>query len=535
MREPISPARIVDLVLANLCVVVALFVIVLASNLARAFYGLESYSAVIDYLNIFSGVVSVFTVASILYKERQGHRKEETLKEAFRQEVSRSFLEAKEAIHDLITIPPELVDVIVNKTFLRFWPEYLLKQNVDSNMEFEVISFFFDEIRRNLQLRESAKLMLTYVYLTKHAPASVNALFDRLDRSRFDIEGTPEWEFARLQVLWQTSQGLTVEGMLERITVPKEEEVDESIAGMSGQSILYKKIVEESKSKERILNLQRLLARFISEGYISSKGLLSLIKTEHDLLCVMKFEGGLASSLKLFKESTEKTPFKKVLLDLGFIQPSRRDYFTFLLPVDRLPEQFRPSPGDFVEEVVIPRVREEWRRLAEQYGFRRLRKPTFAYIAFVIKRHEISLMKLNMRFTGALEDLIGNISPQDAAKVLLSQLHRIPTVMRRMELDSLLDHASDRLREGVRQAEPQIREALGRDLGLEIVDVTDYRKLKDHVDDFSRILMEKTNEVLLTLEYRRKLDGQKAKDIVMEIILNAQDLDDLMKVIQSGR
>jgi hypothetical protein len=533
MRGGTLFGKIVDIVLANLSTVGALIVIAFFSNLARTLIGLEPYSGIVDFLNVFAGIVSIFTVVSISYRERQTHRQRETLRQALRAEISRRFQEVEEATHDLIGLPPELVEVTIDRTFSRFWPEYQLSQNVDSNMEFEMISSLFDEIKRTRQLREGVRMLLEYVYLSKYAPVLVTAFFNRLDKSKLDIEGTPEWEFARLQVLWQRGQGLKVSEMLEEITSPKKEEVDASIAGMSGQSALYKKILEKSESERRLLTLQRLLARFMGEGYVSSTGLLSLVRTEHDILCIMKFEGGLSSSLKMFKDGIERTPFKKVLLDLGFIQPSRREYFTFLLPIDRLPERYRLAPKDFVEEVIIPRVRQEWNELAERYSFRRLQKPTFAYIAFVIKRHEVLSMKFNMRFTRDLENLMGSISPQDAARVLISQLHRIPVVMRRMELDSLLDHGSDRLKEGVRQAEPEIREALRKDMGFEIVDITDYRRLKDQIEEFSNILMTKTNEVLPTLEYRRKLGEQMARLFAEEIVLNAEDLDDLIRTVQS--
>ena len=520
--------RILNLLLANLVAVIATLGIALVLEVVAFVFGGPSYLVVMQALADVSIVLSLMTASGFFYRELQSKSQRKLLRDKLESELRLRFKALEDALGALVNIPTSLEEDFIANGTSKFTPEYSVKQAVDFQMEAEVTRMMLGNLTSTLRLTESSKLFLEYVYFSKNAPELASSVYDRIDKAKLEIEGSTEWEFAALRQLWIPGSGQTLDGLRHAIGGIEKDTAEHAVAAITGQSLILERLLHAEDSQRRLANLQRLFDRFITQGYISGKGMLSMVKTKHDILSVLKFEGGLSSSLTMFKIGNIQTPFKRVLLDLGFVQPNRYDFFTFLKAVDDLPEEYRNDPASFVDAVVIPRVKAEWQALSTKYRWKRLQKMTYAYVAFVVKAHEFVMQQANMKFTRALQGLIAQVSPEDSAKVLIDQVHRIPAVVGQMEMDMLIDSATDKQRVEVREAGEAIVDGL-HEIGYEITRVIDYRKLKDDQERFARVIAEKTTSVIKTYESRGRLTIKKARDFAKDIVLNAQDLYDLTR------
>jgi len=133
-----------------------------------------------------------------------------------------------------------------------------------------------------------------------------------------------------------------------------------------------------------------------------------------------------------------------------------------------------------------------------------------------------------MQFRQEFEDqILGKLTPKQTAKLIVTQIHSIPKILRKMEVDSLTTELTDSQRLALRESEPEIRREIGKELGVTIGDVTDYSKLESHKDAFSNILSEWINKKLP--QRARKCKPETAQKVTEDILSNAIDIRNLIE------
>jgi len=523
-------AKLADLLIAKLAVVLLVLAVIAATNLLARLFSEPSFQSWLSILNTVEILLAISAFGSAVYlrmtQSRQRREERSSLLSEIRLRLERVL---ESSVGYLILDNDEAKESIIQNIASRLAPRYHLSKIIDPDTELEIVQTCLVNVKKYVTMDEGKQLFLVYLYLTKYSPENIQIFLDRLNKRKMHQDKTAESVFLRLLTAHDKSTAATFEELESHAQALPKEELDATALDIAGQGPIYEKIAETAKNERRYENLKRIVSIVISQGYVSTRGLLPFLQTEGDILCVIKSEAGLSSSLRgLFKTRKEMTPFKRVLLDYGFIQPSRREYFTFILPLSRAPEQYRQNVHLFMEKEIMPKVRKDWERLYQTYGYKRLQYPTYGYLAFIVKRPDMSWTRVNMQFRQEFEDqILGKLTPKQTAKLIVTQIHSIPKILRKMEVDSLTTELTDSQRLALRESEPEIRREIGKELGVTIGDVTDYSKLESHKDAFSNILSEWINKKLP--QRARKCKPETAQKVTEDILSNAIDIRNLIE------
>jgi len=523
--------KLADLITANIAIVLLVLAVLVVIDLASRFVPQINLGAWLSILDILAILLTIASFGASVYRKRVQSRQEREEEEKLRSEIRLRLERILESSTGYLSLDDEKAkESIVQDISSSFAPRYHLYKLIDTETELEIAQALLANISRHTPIEEGKQLFLTYLYLTKYSTENAQLFLDRLNKRKMRQHGTTESAFLRLLTAYDKTIAATFEELEAQAKELAKEELDVAVVDVTGQGLIYEKIAETAKNERRYENLKRIVSVVINQGYISTRGLLPFLQTEGDILCVIKSEAGLSSSLRsLFMSGKEMTPFKKVLLDYGFVQPSRRDYFTFILPSSRIPQQYRQSVHLFMEKEIIPRVCKEWERLYQTYGYKRLQTPTYGYLAFIVKRPDMSWTRVNMQFRQQFEDqILGRLTPSQTAKLIVTQIHSIPKILRQMEADSLTTVATDSQKLALRESEPEMRKEIENQLGISIRDIADYSKLESSKDAFSDILGRWVNEKLSPRAWK-KCDPETAHKITEEIVSNAIDIKNLIE------
>lgn len=509
-----------------LIVVVTLALLVVLLGIG---FGVE-YSVFYTILNAISVFLGIIMTIAVLYNKYVRKQYLKSLKQEFHGVVQARLENWLPRISRFYKISREALSEIIRSVSLHFFKRYEATEQIDRGFEEEIDDKILEKIQAHLKFSNSLKMYFEYDFITRFRPFKVQSFFDRLNKQKISIDGTDESEFFKMFYLLNKNPKLSLKKLQSKVIEVKISD----IVSFVNQFVILPSVVEKLKTfvkdKRRYDNLVKVVNRCVLQGYISSQGLISLLDNASDIFCVIKFEGGLSQLQNVFSRDNP-TPFKKVLLDYGFVQPSKYAYFTFMLPANKVPEKYRTNIDLFMKEEIIPKVEKKWRRLKARYStIDRIRHgPDYKYMAFIIKRAHLKWDNLKQRFGTEFErKILGELDKEKAINLLISQTHNIPQILRKMEADSLIDSGTDRMKEAIRLRDAQIRANL-RKLGYEIQDITDFRKLKDDRAGLARTLLRNGNIYLRRRPRVRKINQQISEKMAEEIITNSSALFDLIE------
>lgn len=496
-------------------------------------YIIPDFIFISQILGLFAALLTVVSFGSLLYNHMLQRDLEKELQDRFNG-IVKEFLESWiDVLSQFFTLPKKEYDRIVEDVTRKYFKKYKLTESVDYTFQKEINQSIIEDLQKTLGFSDPFRLLLIYKFYESYFPLEVRPFLEKLNQQNIMIEGTIESEFFKMLFILESKPNADFETIKEKIC---EIEIA-SISSFINKFLILPEVVEKlrkfAEDQRKYANLKKIVSRCVLGGYISSKGLISLLKIPHDLICVMKFEGSLVRLKHRGKpifNNKNPTPFRKVLVEYGFIKPSRYSKFTYMIPAVKVPEEYRANVDLFMRKEIIPKVEKEWAKLKKKYKIKRIQNgPDFKYIAFTISRHNIKWDTVNQAFeTNFDRQVLGKLDKEKAIKLLISQTHNIPRILRRMEIDSLMDTGTDTMKEAIREKQTEIKEELSK-MGYKITNVTDYRKLNADREEFAKIIMEKGNEILTNKPRAKQIDKKMSKNMVEEIIFNSKSLHELIE------
>jgi len=521
-------SKVVDALVALAIVAVSLIALALMLNLVSLLDRSGIFALFFGVVNIFTLTLALGSLLASIYKNRQRKKETERLRAEFIRETNSRLSAIDETIRRLLPQFDGLKSSMAPNVQNRFWTEFQNKTRIDSDLEYDLIQYVFDAAANDLSLERGEKLFLIHLYLLRHQVDLVQRFLDSLNKANLSEDNTPENQYSRLMALHGSNPTANLNELKKGMHEVSKEQIQNVVTQIQGQQVIVEKIVEVAKSEERYSNLKRIIRRIVLEGYISERGLLSIIKRDDDLFVIIKSEMGVSQLKTVFQKGKEVSPFKKVLLAHGFTLPTQSSWGTFVIPMSKVPPKYKNDLNGFLETVIIPEVKEEWKRLRGKYNkFKRLQSTKYTYVAFTVKRNEITWGTLNAHFRPDVEDLLVSLSTQEAAQAFASHIYEIPTILRKMEIDALTDAATETMRDALRNVEEEIKRAL-KDEGVVISDATSYRKADPSLLSHLVVELAGPEHVKLSPNARKKFDYEMAEKISKEIISNSNDLHNLV-------
>jgi hypothetical protein len=521
--------KIVDGLVAASFLIFALLLAALLLLLSARLVDNALLTQAATFLNYFSLMLSMASLFSSFYQRRQRQRHSSELRAVLNSDVSSIAKTMETTFRAFIPGYGGLPEQTIVITESRFWTEFQNKGIIDSDLEYSIIDYLCAKIADDLSLSRGRKMFLVHQYLSRHQIDMLPRFLNTLNKGNFTIEGTDENQYARLLALYNVNPSETLVELMQKLKSVPNEDVRAIAIQAQGQQGIVEEIVENAKEdKDRLSNLKRIVQRIVLEGYISEKGLASLMQKRDDLCIVIKSEAGVSSLKTVFQKAKEVTPFKKILLKHGFIKASGASPGTFIIPANKLPDEYKDNVSGFIQEAVVPEVEAEWKDLQSRYNFKRLQNVTYSYITFTIKRDQLSWNSLNTRLRREVEEMLVSLSLQETAQAIASHLYEIPSILKKMEMDALADSGTANMKLAMRNAESAIREDLAKQ-DIIIRDVSAYRAVEPVLlaDSIKKLANPELDK--LAPKARHKFTDDTALRIAQEICKNANDLHSLVQ------
>ena len=458
-------AKLVDAIESFLILAIALLFAQVLLLLLGSIFPNELIISLSDLLSRVNLVTSVAAIPAWYYQTRQRSKAMAEMKERFSWELSYLMTSVNSSVQQFLPDFKGLTAYEQSSLERGYWTDYRNKGRIDAEMRLDMLNDAFSILRHQMNLERGHEIFLLYMYLTKYQVDLVDRFLSRLNKADYDREGTPENTFTRLLQARTRNPNRSLDALLAEAASVRAEDVQSTGTRLQGQQSIMDRIAEMAKGQQQYDNLKRIVKRLILEGYISSEGLWSLLGDKGDLGIIVKSEAGLSGTqvttrsgssrgkpLNMFSWSNP-TPFKKVLQDHGFILLSRSSYGTFVIPTDRMPPEYRNDLRSYLKHTILPEIESEWEKLRATYKHPRLRTTTFGYIAFVVRRDEIDWKTVNMHFRPEVEDLLVSMKPIEAAHALVVHTHDIPSVLKRMDVDAIVDNATEDMLLSLRMSE----------------------------------------------------------------------------------
>ena len=532
-------AKLVDAIESFLILAIALLFAQVLLLLLGSIFPNELIISLSDLLSRVNLVTSVAAIPAWYYQTRQRSKAMAEMKERFSWELSYLMTSVNSSVQQFLPDFKGLTAYEQSSLERGYWTDYRNKGRIDAEMRLDMLNDAFSILRHQMNLERGHEIFLLYMYLTKYQVDLVDRFLSRLNKADYDREGTPENTFTRLLQAQTRNPNRSLDALLAEAASVRAEDVQSTGTRLQGQQSIMDRIAEMAKGQQQYDNLKRIVKRLILEGYISSEGLWSLLGDKGDLGIIVKSEAGLSGTqvttrsgssrgkpLNMFSWSNP-TPFKKVLQDHGFILLSRSSYGTFVIPTDRMPPEYRNDLRSYLKHTILPEIESEWEKLRATYKHPRLRTTTFGYIAFVVRRDEIDWKTVNMHFRPEVEDLLVSMKPIEAAHALVVHTHDIPSVLKRMDVDAIVDNATEDMLLSLRMSEGKIRRGLSRK-GFPIRDDRHRVLTRDNSRSHRKHCQVGLRRLSPTQKTRSRFNPRNSALIAAQIIGNANDLHNLL-------
>lgn len=519
--------RIGDILVAFWYLVLLLILSAIGLSVASAYVPspfLESGSQILNYFTMFAAAGSVVSSAYLRIRRAQETK---ALKETADSEIDALSIRVTDTIHQYVSKFAGFPEAEIESMKRKYWPIIRDKLGqVSGEIRYDITNYLFDKATALLSLQTGQRYFLMRKYFDRNQIGMVQRLTDSLNKSKFMDEKSPEYTYLRLLKLSAEYPNLELSDLMGRVPTVTPEEVAEAGTIEQGHEAIYKvvrEIVKDRTTETRYTNLKRIVQRLILETHVSEAGLLSLTEHENDLVFVMKSEAGVGGLKTVFKKGKEITPFKKVLLSHGFVQVGLASAGSFVIPATKIPKEYRSQVPLYMEKAIIPEVDQEWTRLQSQWGkFKRLKRKTYSYIAFRVRRPELKTSEVGTKLRPAVSEMLSPMDVDETTGLLASHIYEIPTVLAKMELDSIVDTGTENMKNALRIADESIRKKLSES-GTSIKDVSDFRNVI--AAELAFLILNLGNPILDAIAPRaRKFNEENSRKLAEEAVKNAADL-----------
>lgn len=482
-----------------------------------------------NHILMISFVLNLLAFAGILFNDQFKKEEEQQKKDKLSERVKQIMANVKEIFSPYVTIDEKTEKLIHNKVvddLFTYYNNHGDSSQIDQEIEKKLFNLFKSELKLNGAIAKFMK----HSYLAKYNPGHIMNYMQSINKNNVFIEGTEESSFFKLLYNGTKDDNFNPIKDFEKI---KEIKIDEELTKFINKYIDFPNIIKILENKlddqKKLERLTKIVNRCILKGYISSRGIKKLLKDSSSIFCIIKNEAGL-SGVKHKGESIfqkQMTPFKKILTEYGFLNPFKYEYFVYMIPSSDIPDEFKDNIELFMKQVILPKINKEWLKLQKEYPtIKKIQNgPSYKYLSFIIHNDEFFWEKLKQEFGKDFEDkIIGKLDKNQIIKLFISQTHKLPTILKKMELDSFVDSGKDRIKESLRFNQEKINASL-KEVGYDIDNILDYKKLKEDINLFAKILQESVN-----IPKKELLSNNLAKKIAEEIITSAEELSSLMEL-----
>ncbi len=468
------------------------------------------------YIAILANGVGLIGFGILLNDKRKERVEKEKLKNEYILSIYKLFQNYRTNIFldDFFSLRKNYIVEIITQVSNETFPSYYMKRDIDSQLNYEIIFKFYTYLIQIIKPQQYLELFFRYV--TKFNLTKKHELTG-LDENKLRQCGTEENKFIKIMYVWYNYPRLNNTQKNEKSLNCTEIEINNYIDSLLGLSQLNKKI--DNLSQNRYTILKKIVSKFINEGYISNKTLRSFMKHDEELIVITKNEASISNLLNPEKKKGYNTPFKQVLIEEGFIQPSIYMRFTFMKVIEK--EKFKKYSDNldrYMEEIIIPKVEKYWQNAKNE---RKLNDVVFNYGYFIYK---VDLLTLDWNIPDTLfcdefrEQVIGKFNKQQIQELFTSQIHRIYFLLRELSIISLIDCSiADAQKKILVSKYKQLNDKITELMGITIKECVDYRNIDDE-EKFSQIIMMFMSENGVTI------DKYKSLKISREIIENSTNL-----------
>ncbi len=416
-----------------------------------------------------------------------------------------------EYIDGIIDNVNEIADSFTNHYYTSFENEGRLSSILKS----EILTNLPSALLKNSGISISKIYFLTYMFLSDNNFPYIQEFVNKMNRKNMYDEKSDEYIFLSYLAAHEKYHldGKSVFSMTKFID---DREIEKIRAKLLGNLKIYNSVEKLEKQKRFHIKLFKIVDR-IMKSKIRGHTLSKFSQTPRDLLCVIRYKEKIPDSLK------KKSPFNSVFIDkYNFFRPFYR-WSIYVKPLDEIPKKYNKNFKLYMNDL-IKEVEEIWKKYKKNPKYNHYvdikRGPTYQYIAFKISGYNFMWEEKNASFPDDFrEKILEKLDKTSVINFLIDNKSEVKLIISEMEIDNLLeDEVNDSIKKKLTENEKNVRDEIKNKTGFEILDITDYRKLKKNKKDLLSVID----------PYLKGFSIEEKREIIKSIITNSDDYNKII-------
>lgn len=467
------------------------------------------------FIQVASAILAFFILVIDIHDRIRQKKNIKNLKKEFEQEIAIRVDLCKQSLNNYINSSIDSTQKIIDSFVREYFTSFANERRISKTLESEIMMTIPKKLLTQSGISEAEIIFLTYVFLNENEIPYLQEFINSLNRNNMYKTSSEEYKF--LEYLAAYEKYSIRDGSLFRmLNYIGEKNIDELRARLLGNLRMYHSIEKLEKQRRFHVKLIKIVER-IMKSKIAKKTLSKMSESPRDLICVIRYKEKIPDK--------SKSPFNKVFLDKhNFLRPFSK-WSIYIKPLDEMPKRYGNNFKLYIKELIkeVEKIWDDYKRdprLKKYVDI--MRGPTYQYLAFNISGYNLVWGERNTSFKDQFKTkVLEKLDKSGIINFLIFNKEEVRKVISQMEIDNLLEDARDSIKTKLYENEDEIRKRIFKKIGFKITDITSYRKLKKHKDDFLSILE----------PYLGDIDKKEKDEIIDAIIENSDDYNKILHEI----